>query len=79
MVGVIGLIGQQITGTGQTRTQHDRPLDVGGLAGGEIERQRTAMLIAYGVILGVAASFREANGLSRGTPFPPPAQRWTLM
>jgi hypothetical protein len=34
------------------------------------------MFIAYGVNLRVTASFHAANGLSRGPPFPPPAQRW---
>ena len=78
MIGVIGFIGQEVTGIRQTRAQHDGALDVGGLTGGQVERQGAAMLVAYGVDFGVAASLGEADGLSRSPPFPPPAQRWTL-
>ena len=78
MIGVIGFIGQEVTGIRQTRAQHDGALDVGGLTGGQVERQGAAMLVAYGVDFGVAASLGEADGLSRSPPFPPPAQRWTF-
>ena len=78
MVCIVGFIGKQITGLRQGSAKHDSTLDVGGLARCQIENQRTALLVAYGVNLGVTASFGAANGLSRGPPFPPPAQRWAL-
>ena len=78
MNGVIGFIGQEVTGIRRTRAPHDGARDVGGLTGGRVERQGAAMLVAYGVDLGVAASLGGADGLRRSRPFPPPAQRWTL-
>ena len=78
VIGVIGFVSEQVAGVWQGCAQHDSALDIGGLAGCQIESQRAAMFIAYGVDLGVAASFCAANGLSRSPPFPPPAQRWTL-
>src|SRR5208337_1352085 len=38
-----------------------------------------AFLVADGMELGVASAFRAADTMSQGPPFPPPAQRWTLM
>ena len=35
--------------------------------------------VADGMEFGVPAAFRAADTMSRGPPFPPPAQRWTLM
>jgi hypothetical protein len=58
--------------------EHDGTRDIGGLAGRQVERQRSAMLIAYGVDLGVAASLGAADGLRRSPPFPPPAERCAL-
>ena len=43
--------------------EHNRARDIGGLTGRQVERQRSAMLIAYGVDLGVAASLGAADGL----------------
>src|SRR3984893_10589481 len=39
----------------------------------------STLLIADGMELGVAAAFVAADTMSQGPPFPPPAQRWTLM
>ena len=78
MVGVIGLVGEQITRPRQMAGEHDGALYVGGLAGGEIEGQGPAMFVAQGMNLGVSAAFGAAYGLSRSPPFPPPAQRCAL-
>ena len=58
--------------------KHDGAFDVGGLAGREIEGQGPAMFVAQGMDLGVASALCAADGLSRGPPFPPPAQRCAL-
>jgi len=78
MVGVIGLVGEQITRPRQMASEHDGALDVGGLAGGQIEGQGPAVFVAQGVDLGVSAALGAADGLSRSPPFPPPAQRCAL-
>lgn len=39
----------------------------------------TSFLVADGIELSVASAFRAADTMSQGPPFPPPAQRWTLM
>ena len=71
MMFIIGLVGEQITGCGQMIGEHHRAGNVGGLAGGQVENQRMALFVAYGVNLGVAASFCQADGLNRSSPFPP--------
>jgi len=58
--------------------EHDGALDVGGLAGGQIEGLGPAMFVAEGMDLGVSATLGAADGLSRIPPFPPPAQRSAL-
>ena len=58
--------------------EHNRARDIGGLTGRQVERQRSAMLIAYGVDLGVAATLGAADGLRRSPPFPSPAERCAL-
>ena len=63
VVGVVGFVGQEVTGIGQATGEHNRARDIGGLTGRQVERQRSAMLIAYGVDLGVAASLGAADGL----------------
>ena len=78
MIGIVGLVGKQVARPRQMVGEHDGALDVGGLAGGEIEGQGPAAFVAQGMNLGVSASFGAAYGLSRSPPFPPPAQRWTL-
>ena len=52
--------------------------DDGGLAGRQVEGQGAAMLVAYGMDLGVASALCAADGLSRSPPFAPPAQRCAL-
>ena len=78
MIRVVCLVGEKVTGVGQAPGEHDGAGDVGGLAGGEIERQGTAMGVAYGMDLGVAPALGAADGLNRSPPFPPPAQRCAL-
>jgi len=78
VVGVIGLVGEKVSRPRQMRGEHDGALDVGGLAGREIEGQGPAMFVAQGMDLGVASALCAADGLSRGPPFPPPAQRCAL-
>ncbi len=78
VIGIIGFVREQVSSIRQARAQHDGSLDVGGLAWRQVEGQRTTIFVAYGVNLGVAASFGSANGLSRSPPFPPAAQRCAL-
>ena len=78
MIGIVGLVGKQVARPRQMVGEHDGALDVGGLAGGEIEGQGPAAFVAQGMNLGVSASFGAAYGLSRSPPFPPPAQRCAL-
>ena len=75
MISIVGLVGEQITCCGQMLGEHHRAGDVRGLAGRQVESQRAALFVAYGVNLGVAASFCATDGLNRSPPFPPPAQR----
>lgn len=63
MVGVVGFVGQEVPGVGQVIGAHNGARDIGGLTGRQVERQRSAMLIAYGVDLGVAASLDAVDGL----------------
>ena len=63
VVGVVGFVGQEVTGIGQVTGQHNGARDIGGLTGRQVERQRSAMLIAYGVDLGVATALGAADGL----------------
>ena len=79
MTGIISFVGEQITGCGQVIGEHHRTGNIGSLAGRQVESQRAALFVTYGVNLGVAASFCQAYGLNRSPPFPPPAQRWTLI
>ncbi len=69
---------KQVAGPRQMVGEHDSALDVGGLAGDEIEGQGPAAFVAQGMNLGVSASFGAAYGLSRSPPFPPPAERCAL-
>ena len=46
VVGVIGLVGEKLSRPRQMRGEHDGALDVGGLAGREIEGQGPAMFVA---------------------------------
>jgi len=78
VIGIVGFVGKQVAGPRQMVGEHDRTLDVGGLAGGEIEGQWPAMFVAQGMDLGVSAALGAADGLSRSPPFPPPAQRCAL-
>ena len=78
MVGVIGLVGEEISRGGQVIGEHDRALDVGGLPWCQVEGERAAVGVTYGVDLSVTAAFGAANRLSRSPPFPPPAQRCAL-
>ena len=63
VVGVVGFAGQEVPGVGQVTGEHNGACDIGGLTGRQVERQRSAMLIAYGVDLGVAPSLGAADGL----------------
>lgn len=78
MIRVVGFVGDEIAGLRKMLGKHDGAGDVGGLAGSQIEGQRTAMAIAYGMDLGVASALGAADGLNRSPPFPPPAQRCAL-
>ena len=49
---------------------------VGGLAGGERDPQRQAILVDQGVDLGAQSSTRTANGVIRAPFFPPAACWW---
>ena len=75
MVGVIGLVGEQVARPRQMAGEHDGAGDVSGLTWRQIEGQGPAAFVAQGMNLGVSASFGAAYGLSRSPPFPPPAQR----
>ena len=69
---------KQVAGPRQMVGEHDRTLDVGGLAGGEIEGPGPAAFVAQSMDLGVSAAFGAANGLNRSPLFPPPAHRCAL-
>ena len=78
MIGIVGLVGEQVAGVGEAISQHHGARDVGDLAGREIEGEGSAAVVAQGVDLGVAPALGAADGLNRSPPFPPPAQRCTL-
>ncbi len=78
VVRVIGLVGEQIFRRRKVTGEHHGSGDVGNLAGCQVEGQGAAILVAYGVDLGVAPTFGATDGLNRSPPFPPPAQRWAL-
>jgi len=78
VVGIVALVGDQITGIRQAFREHHGTGDVGSLTRRQIECQGVAMRVSDGVDLGVAASLGAADGLNRSPPFPPPAQRRAL-
>ena len=59
-----------------TQPRHVAVMDV---AGRQEQDDRAGFRVADRVELGVASTFRAADTMSHGPPFPPPAQRWTLM
>ena len=69
MVGVIGIVGEQVARPGQMAGEHDGALDVGGLPGCQIEGQGPALFVAQGMDLGVSSAFSATDGLSRSPPF----------
>ena len=57
----------------QTSEQIGRRLEIVGLAGGEHQADRQAVLIDNGVDLGAQSSTRTADGVIRAPFFPPAA------
>ena len=51
--GLIGLVGEEISRGGQVIGEHDRALDVGGLPWCQVEGERAAVGVTYGVDLSV--------------------------
>ncbi len=75
MLGSIGLFGRGRHGL----DAKPRDLAIMHVAGRQEQDAGAAFLVADRVELGVAPPFRAADTMSQGPPFPPPAQRWTLM
>lgn len=73
-VGVIAAIGHDVAAS-QAGQQIGRRLQVVGLAGGQYQADRQAVLVDDGVDLGAQSSTRAADGVIR-TPFFPPAACW---
>lgn len=78
-VTVVAFVGDQIVGWRHSVDGLDRDLGIMRIAGRQQEDVRAALLVADGVEFGVPATFGDADTMSQGPPFAPPAVRWTLM
>ena len=76
---VIALVGDEFGGGRQGFDAELRDLAVMRVSRRQEQDAGAAFRVADGVELGVAAAFRAADAMSQAPPFPPPAQRWTLM
>src|SRR5665647_1766916 len=56
-----------------------RDLAIVHVSGRQEQDAGAALLVADGMELRVSSAFRAADTMSQGPPFPPPAQRWTLI
>jgi hypothetical protein len=77
-VGVIATIGHDVAAS-QAGQQIGRRLQVVGLAGGQHQADRQAVLIDDGIDLGAQSSTRAADGVIRAPFFPPAACWWARM
>jgi hypothetical protein len=78
-VGVISLIGQKLGDAGDQAHTGLGDHAVGGVAGRQDEDPGAALIIDNRMYLAVPTTFREADRLRFGPPFPPLAQRWIFI
>ena len=78
-VGVITLVGQDISGAGGALQQRGGDGDVGDVARRQREGEGSADGIGEGVDFGRLAAARGPDRLRAAPPFPPNAERWALM
>ena len=78
-VAIVALVGDQILRGRDGIDRLDCDLGIMRVARRQQEDVRAALLVADGMELGVASAFGDADTMSQGPPFAPPAVRWTLM
>ena len=75
MVGVVGLVGNELSDRAGTLDQLRGDRDVVGIARGQDQDAGSSLLIGEGVELAGAAAAGLAEGLLERPPFPPAAER----
>lgn len=74
-VAVVALVSDQIIRWRNGIDRQHRDLVIVGVSGRQQEDVGMALLVADGVELGVPAAFGDADTMSQGPPFAPPAVR----
>ena len=74
-VAVVAFVGDQVVRGWNGIDRLDRDLDIMRVARRQQEDVRASFLVADGVELGVPATFGDADTMSQGPPFAPPAVR----
>ena len=77
-VAIVGGVASADPGRGQRRQQRKGRADVAELPRRYFDRDRPPVAIDDGVDLGRPPAARAADGLRRGPPFPPAAERCAL-
>ncbi len=78
-VGVIGPVGENSLGPMAHCEQATRSDEVVDVAGRDQQDVRAANIIGQRVDFGGLSAARAADGVVKGPPFAPAAERWTLM
>ena len=78
-IGVVSLVGDEALDGADCRDQRRRKRDVVGIARREQKDMRAALNVGQGVDFRRSPAARAADGLAKGPPFPPAAERWALM
>ena len=78
-VGVIGRIGKQPGEGADRRDEGRRNRDIAGVAGGQRQDPRPALIVRQGMDFGGSTAPGAANRFVEGPPFPPAAERCALM
>jgi hypothetical protein len=78
LAGVVGTVGDQLSGCRDALHQRRRADQIMGLSGRDGEGQRPAGVVGYGVNFGRPSAARAADGLLEVPPFAPAAERCAL-
>jgi hypothetical protein len=79
LAGVIGSVGDQLPGCGNTPEEFRHADQVVDLARCEAQGYRSADMVGYGMNFGRPSAARSADGVFEVPPFAPAAERWALM
>ena len=79
LAGIVGPIGDQLSGRGDASEERRHADQIVGLPGRQGESQRPPNGIGYGVNFGRPSAARSPDGVLEGPPFAPAAERCALM